>query len=75
MQASEKTLVRVKCDSKFDRTNVDCKLAEIASKNGQKNDSEEEGNSQYIEVIVDFHWITDSVYVQELLPISIYSMD
>jgi hypothetical protein len=55
-KVADKVLVRMKCDPKFNRIEVDCKLAMLES-NKKGLDSEE-----YSEVLVDFHWVTDSVY-------------
>lgn len=70
---NRKTLLRVKCNPKFNREETDCKLATFAS--DPNKDSDVVSNSNFEEALVDFHWITDSVYVQELLPISLYSIE
>ena len=65
---SEKTMIRVKCNPKFDRNETDIALGVHASKPC-------DDNSEYAEAMVDYHWITDSVYTLELLPISIYAIE
>ena len=52
----------MKCDADFDREAVDKAIALGAT----------EDNSAYESVLVDFHWVSDSVYSARLLPLSIY---
>ena len=67
LEAEGKTLVRVKCSPKFCRNTIDYKIALYKSKN-------EPADNDYDEAMVDFHWVTDSVYAQEILPLEIYEI-
>ena len=67
LEAEAKTLVRVKCSPKFNRNSIDYKIGLFKSKN-------EPVDNDYDEAMVDFHWVTDSVYSQEILPLEIYEI-
>ena len=67
LESENKTLVRVKCSPKFCRNTTDYEIGLFKSKN-------EAAENDYDEVMVDFHWVTDSVYGQEILPLEIYEI-
>ena len=65
-------MVYVKCNSSFDRALVDPQVEEWMDK-GQADEAAV--NDDFDEVIVDFHWITDSIYKQKLLPLNFYEIN
>ena len=71
----DKQLIRVKCDAKFERNEVDCKLAILKSKGPGDWSDVFSSNSEYDSAMVDYHWVTDSVYMSTILPLSIYALD
>ena len=70
---AKKILLRVKCNPKFDRSSVDCQLASLAEGDPTGDQREvPEANSDFSEAQIDFRWVTDSVFMGKVAPLSLY---
>ena len=84
--ANEKICIKIAAKSNLSRTDIDCRLTQYSSK--QKNigsnnlcfspfkrkDGEDKTKAEDV-INLDYHWIVDSIYSQDIRPLEVYKLE